>query len=164
MHNMKIKKLVLSGLFAAIICVTTIFPHLPVGVNGGYVHIGDTFIYLAASFLSPAYAVAASMVGAGLADLMVAPMYIIPTLIIKSLMALMFTSKGNKLLCKRNVLATIFAGIICTVGYYTAEVILAGNFISPLISTLQGLIQPVVSGIIYAVIASVIDKKRGILS
>ena len=73
MNNMKIKKLVLSGLFAAIICVTTMFPHLPVGVNGGYVHIGDTFIYLAASLLSPAYAVAASAIGSGLADLFVAP-------------------------------------------------------------------------------------------
>ncbi len=156
---MKIKKLVLSGLFAAIICVTTMFPHLPVGVNGGYVHIGDTFIYLAASFLSPAYAVLAGAIGAGLADLMVAPIYIIPTIIIKSLMALTFTAKGNKILCRQNVLATIFAGIICTVGYYIAEVILAGNFISPLISTIQGAIQPLASGIIYVVIASVIDKK-----
>jgi len=156
---MKIKKLVLSGLFAAIICVTTLFPHLPVGVNGGYVHIGDTFIYLAASFLSPAYAALAGAIGAGLADLMVAPIYIIPTIIIKSLMALTFTSKGNRILCKHNVLATIFAGIICTAGYYIAEVILAGNFISPLISTIQGLVQPVISGIIYVVIASVIDKK-----
>ncbi len=161
---MKIKKLVLSGVFAAIICVTTMFPHLPVGINGGYVHIGDTFIYLAASFLSPAYAVAASAIGSGLADLMVAPIYIIPTVIIKSLMALTFTAKGNKILCKHNVLAAVFAGIICTVGYYIAEVILAGNFISPLISAIQGIIQPVLSGIIYVVIASVIDKKRGILS
>ena len=161
---MKIKKLVLSGLFAAIICVTTMFPHLPVGVNGGYVHIGDTFIYLAASFLSPAYAAAASAIGSGLADLFVAPVYILPTVIIKALMALMFSAKENKMLCRRNVLATVFAGIICTVGYYIAEVVLASNFISPLISTLQGLVQPLASGIIYAVIASVIDKKRGILS
>ena len=161
---MKIKKLVLSGLFAAIICVTTMFPHLPVGVNGGYVHIGDTFIYLAASFLSPAYAALAAAIGAGLADLMVAPIYIIPTVIIKSLMALMFTAKANKLLCRRNALGTVFAGVICSIGYYIAEVILAGNFISPLISALQGLVQPIASGILYAVIASVIDKKRGFLS
>ena len=60
--------------------------------------------------------------------------------------------------------ASVFAGIICTVGYYIAEVILAGNFISPIISTIQGIVQPLASGIIYAVIASVIDKKRGILS
>ncbi len=157
---MKVKKLVLAGLFAAIICVTTMFPHLPVGVNGGYVHIGDTFIYLASSFLSPTYAVAASMVGSGLADLMVAPIYIIPTVLIKSLMALMFTSKGNKILCKRNILATVFAGIVCILGYYIAEVILLGNFISPLISTLQGIVQPVLSGIIYILIASIIDKRQ----
>ena len=157
---MKIKKLVLSGLFAAIICVTTLFPHLPVGVNGGYVHIGDTFIYLAASFLSPAYAALAGAIGAGLADLMVAPIYIIPTIIIKSLMALMFSSTDNRILCRQNILATIFAGIICTVGYYIAEVIFAGNFISPLLSTLQGLVQPIASGILYCLIASVIDKRQ----
>lgn len=164
MYGMKIKKLVLSGVFAAIICVTTMFPHLPVGVNGGYVHIGDTFIYLAASFLPASYAAIASAIGAGLADLMVAPVYVLPTIIIKPLMALMFTSKGSRLLCRRNVLGTFFAGIICTLGYYIAEVVLAGNFISPLVSTLQGLVQPVASGIIYAVIASVIDKKRDLLS
>lgn len=164
MHGVKIKNLVLSGVFAAIICVTTIFPHLPAGANGGYVHIGDTFIYLAASLLSPSYAVAASAIGAGLADLMVAPVYVIPTIIIKPLMALMFTAKETRLLCRRNVLGTVFAGIICTLGYYIAEAVLAGNFISPMVSALQGLVQPVASGIIYAVIASVIDKKRGLLS
>lgn len=161
---MKIKKLVFSGLFAAIICVTTIFPHFPTGINGGYVHIGDAFIYLAAALLPPAYAVAAGAIGAGLADLFVSPVYILPTVIIKSLMALMFTAKGNRMLCHRNVLATVFAGIICIAGYYIAEAVIAGNFVSPLVSALQGAVQPVLSGIIFIIIASVTDKKRGFLS
>ena len=157
---MKNKKLVLSGLFAAIICVTTMFTHFPVGLHGGYVHIGDALIYVAACFLPTAYAVMASAVGSGLADLFVAPTYIVPTVIIKALMALMFTSRSNKMLCRRNVLATVFAGIICSIGYYIADVIFTGNFISPLISTLQGLVQPVASGIIFVIISSVIDNKN----
>ena len=46
----KTRTLVSSALFAALVCVTTAyFLHIPVG-NGGYVHVGDTFIYLATIF------------------------------------------------------------------------------------------------------------------
>ena len=47
----KTRVLVSSALFAALVCITTAF-HIPVG-NGGYAHIGDTFIYLAAVYFSP---------------------------------------------------------------------------------------------------------------
>ena len=46
-----------STALAALICVTTAYIfHIPFGVNGGYVHIGDSLIYLAAAFLPTPYA------------------------------------------------------------------------------------------------------------
>ena len=48
----KLLLLVLSALFAAMITVMTAFLfHIPIGVNGGYLHFGDALIYLAASML-----------------------------------------------------------------------------------------------------------------
>ena len=46
----KLLLLVLSALFAAMITVMTAFLfHIPIGVNGGYLHFGDALIYLPAS-------------------------------------------------------------------------------------------------------------------
>ena len=115
------KNIVLTGLLAAMICVATCFLQIPI-VGGGYVHLGDTLIYLAAAWLPLPYAVAAAVVGAGLADLLVAPMWAPFTVVIKAVMVLAFTSKKPQLFCLRNGLAPIVAGLVGIVGYYGAEV------------------------------------------
>ena len=45
----KVKKLVLTGLFSALIFVFTAYIHVPTG--SGYTHAGDGLIYLSASIL-----------------------------------------------------------------------------------------------------------------
>ena len=63
-----------TALFAALICVTTAYIfHIPFGTNGGYVHIGDTLIYLAAAILPAPYAMIAGALGGAFADLLTAP-------------------------------------------------------------------------------------------
>lgn len=103
----KLLLLVLSALFAAMITVMTAFLfHIPIGVNGGYLHFGDALIYLAASMLPTPYACIAAAVGAGLADIVSgAPIWAPFTLVIKACIALLFTAKKEKLLNKRNALA-----------------------------------------------------------
>lgn len=160
--NNQVKQLVMTGLFAAIICVATLLLHIviPFSQQGGYIHIGDTFIYIAASVLPLPFAMLAGAIGAGLADLISAPVYVIPTLIIKALMAACFTNQGQKMLCKRNVIATVLAGLICIIGYYIAEAIMSGNLIAPLAAVPMGLIQPMASGILYVFAAKMIGSKR----
>ena len=52
LSHQKVSRLTSTALFAALICVTTAYIfHIPFGVNGGYIHIGDSLIYLAAAFL-----------------------------------------------------------------------------------------------------------------
>lgn len=91
----KLLLLVLSALFAAMITVMTAFLfHIPIGVNGGYLHFGDALIYLAASMLPTPYACIAAAVGAGLADIVSgAPIWAPFTLVIKACIALLFTAK-----------------------------------------------------------------------
>ena len=57
MRETRLRLLTLTGIFAALICLFTAYIcHIPVGPNGGYLHFGDTFIYVAASLLPQPYA------------------------------------------------------------------------------------------------------------
>ena len=59
----KIYTLTLSGVFAALITIFTAYiGHIPVGVNGGYIHFGDGLIYLAATILPLPYAMLAGAI------------------------------------------------------------------------------------------------------
>lgn len=158
--NNKTKNIVLTALFASIICISINFiPKIPTGFNGGYIHLGDTFIYLGAVLLPTPYAILASAIGAGLADILAGGMiWVIPTIIIKPTMVLFFTSKSHKVLCKRNILALIFAGIVGCFGYYLAGAIISGNFIAPLASLYLEIIQPLVNSIIFILVAYAFDK------
>ena len=91
----KTRTLVSTALFAGIICITiAYFLHIPVGGNGGFVHIGDTFIYLAAVLLPTPYAACAAAIGAGMADILTgAANWALATIIIKPILVLFFTNK-----------------------------------------------------------------------
>lgn len=155
----KTKNIVLTALFAAMICITIAFFHIPTGFNGGYIHLGDTLIYLAAVLLPTPYAMVAAGLGAALADTLTGGiLWVIPTIIIKPAMVLFFTSKTDNIICRRNILAVFIAGIVGCFGYYLAGAIISGNFISPLATLYLELIQPLVSGIIFVVAGYSLNK------
>ncbi|MBC8584140.1 TIGR04002 family protein [Youxingia wuxianensis] len=157
-HNSRL--VTLSALFAAMITLTTAYLfHIPIGSNGGYMHFGDAFIYLAASILPTPYACAAAAIGGGLADFVSGvPIWIIPTVIIKPLTAVWFTNKKARLLCRQNVAALFLAGIVSNTGYYLAEVFFTGNWIGPLAAQWGGLLQSGGSAIVFVILAAALDK------
>lgn len=156
----KTRKLVIAAVLAAVITIMTAYVcHVPVGTNGGYVHFGDTFIYIAACMLPFPYAAAAAAIGAGLADLLTAPMWILPTIIIKTLICIPFTSKKSKMLCTRNVIAVFISAIISISGYAIAEGIMFGNWAASLVSLSGGFVQSGVSGILFIIAGALLDKK-----
>lgn len=161
MKNTKTTLLTTTGLFAALITLTTAYIcHIPYGANGGYMHFGDTLIYLAAALLPLPYAIGAAIIGAGLADLLTAPMWIPFTLLAKALIVLPFTSKSGKILTTRNKLAPIIAMPITIIVYYIAEGILYGSFITPVLSIYGNVIQGVGSGILFYLLATVLEKSN----
>ena len=110
MQKDKVHLLTITALFAAAITVMTAYMlHIPIP-TGGYIHLGDALIYLAACLLPLPYAAGAAAIGAGLADLLTAPMWVLPTLVIKAIIALFFTRNSDKLLCRRNLAAVVIAG------------------------------------------------------
>ena len=71
-------------MFAALIIVATIFIRVPIGINEGYIHVGDSMIYLAACLLGP-YAAIAAVIGGAFADILAgAAAWALPTAIIKA--------------------------------------------------------------------------------
>ena len=157
--SFKIRILVSSALFAALICLTTAsFLHIPM-VNGGFIHVGDTFIYLAAVLLPTPYAAFAAAIGAGLADILSgAAHWVWATIIIKPILVLFFTNKSEKIINTRNIVAGIIAGIVGTVLYMIAEGVMMGNILAGFIMTLVGLVQPIGSFILFVIIGGVFDK------
>ena len=119
------KNIVLTGLLAAMMIFTTAYIlHIPI-VGGGYIHLGDTILYMAAALLPTPYAMAVGVIGGGLADVLTgAAVWAPATVIIKAVMALAFTAKKDRLLCRRNLLALLLAGAVGVVGYYAAEIVL----------------------------------------
>lgn len=169
-QSTKTRNLVTAGVMAAMITVMTAYIlHIPVG--NGYIHLGDALIYLAACLLPRPYAMLAAAVGAGLADILTYPVWAPATIIIKALLVLPFTSKGDKILTLRNGLCTIPGGIITFSGYYFAEALmmLLGSIDSAGMSTPQiftaalasipgNLIQSCGSAVIFIILALALDK------
>lgn len=159
------KNIVLVGVLAAMVCVATTFLHVPI-VGGGYVHMGDAVIYLAAALLPAPYAMAAAAVGAGLADVLVAPMWAPFTVVIKAAMVLAFTAKKERLLCGRNACATLVAGVIGVAGYYVAEVAIlwlsGSEFAASAVAAVAAIpfnaVQELAGGIAFVLLAAALDR------
>lgn len=153
----KLRLLTLTALFAAAITVTTAYLlHIPIP-TGGYIHLGDTLIYLGACLLPAPWAAAAAAIGAGLADLLTAPMWVLPTLVIKAVIVLFFTSRGGRILCRRNVIAVFLAGLFSPAAYALAGCALTGTMASFLPQFLGTLVQGAGSGALFLVIAPALD-------
>lgn len=158
--NSRLRSMVTAAIFAAAITVVTAyFLHIPLP-TGGYVHLGDTLIYLAAGLLPAPYACFAASVGAGLADLLTAPEWCLPTVIIKSLVALQFTSKAAKILCPRNGIAVFTTAILSPVLYSVAFCLMTGTWtLATFAAQFLGTIgQAAMSGILFFVLAYAFDR------
>lgn len=149
----------ITALMAAIVIIMTAYIlHIPIGVSsGGYIHLGDTFIYLAACLLPQPYALGVAAIGGGVADILTAPIWAPASIVIKILMTLPFTAEG-KLLRRKNVLASLI-GILLTVGgYYIAEVILFSSWRSPLVSIPFNAAQGIGAMVTFLILAGALDR------
>ena len=157
-ENEKLRNLVTAAIFAAAICVTTAYIlHIPLP-TGGYIHVGDALIYLAACLLPLPYAMAAGAIGGALADLLTAPMWALATFIIKAIICLPFTRKSEKILCVHNIVGMVIAGLVSPTLYAFVNVFFTGTWDAFLPQFVGTLIQGVGSAVVFAVLAYGVDK------
>lgn len=159
MKKNQTKLLVLTAVFTAITAAFTAFVSFPVLGNGGYIHIGDSVILLGSAVLPTPYAIFVGAVGGALGDIILGSAIWAPfTLIIKALISLCISNKGEKILTVRNCIGFIPVFLITTVGYYLSEAAIVGNFTVPLESVLGNAVQAVGSIVIFTAAAFSFDK------
>ena len=117
------RTMVMSAVMAALVFVLTYFVKIPTPT--GYVHLGDAAVYLAAALLPTPYAALAAGLGGALSDLLAGYVsYCIPTFIIKALLTLSFSYKGERIVSRRNAWPLAVGGVITVVGYYITNAVL----------------------------------------
>lgn len=112
--NSKLKKIVLTALFAALSCVATMSIKLPTPGTGGYIHPGDAMVILSGVVLGPWWGLLAGGIGSAMADLLGGYFVYVPiTFAIKGLVAvcagLLYQKIGHT--SKSRYAAVILGGI-----------------------------------------------------
>ena len=159
-------KIVISSLFAALICVATMLIKIPSPLKG-YINLGDGIVLLAAWVLPPAYGLVAAGLGSALADLFSGYVVYAPaTFVIKALMAVvayscyaLFVKKAKSTVSR--VFSGILSEIVMILGYFLFEGILYG-FVPSLVNIPANAVQAV-AGIIIGVVLITIFEKQNII-
>lgn len=163
MRNKKsILRISYTAIFTAFISLSIMLIKFSTGMGEGYIHFGDTIIYLTACVLPFPYCIIASALGGAFADILGGfAIWSIPTAIIKILIALPFAiianKNPNKILNKQTAFMPALSGAISIVGYFVAECILY-SVPSATLSILGNTIQAVASGILFIIMAIALDK------
>ena len=129
--NTRTKKIVMSALLAAFVCIATMIIKIPSPLKG-YLNLGDCIVLVAGWLLSPTYGFLAAGIGSALADVFSGYIIYAPaTFIIKGAMALV-AYYGFKLFSKKlsNLTSRIISGILAEIfmilGYFVFEGFLYG--------------------------------------
>lgn len=170
-HNSSFK-IILTALFAALICVATMLIHIPTPGTNGYVNLGDGIILTCAWLLSPGYAAAAAGIGSMLADVLSGYMTYAPgTLIIKGLVALIAAFLSSRFIRKNSsekssFIAYLISGCIAelfmTAGYFLYESTLLSYGLGALASVPANLCQGAAGIIVGLVLTPVLTGSHEI--
>ncbi len=118
----KTNKIILTGVMMAIIAVATMILAIPVPFTNGYIHLGDSMIFMAVLILGWKYGAVAAGVGSALADLFLGYVHWAPwTLCIKGIMALLMGLMIEKAMDnRRNMMASIGVTTVCWLIFHYA--------------------------------------------
>ena len=157
-------KIVVSSLFAALVCVATMIIKIPSPLKG-YINLGDCIILLSAFILPKGYKFLTAGIGSALADVFLGYIVYAPaTFVINGSMAVVFCV-GFSLLSKKisklpsRILSDIFAEITMILGYFLFEGFLYG-FVPSLVNIPANMVQGIAGLIIGVILINVFEKQN----
>lgn len=160
-----VRSLILSAMFAALCCVTTMLVQFP--TIGGYTNIGEAMCLLSGLILGPWYGFAAAGVGSALADLMAGYAHYVPgTFVVKGLVAMFAALLVRPLLRQRArlplwrlALLEVPSEVFMIVGYFGYKALILGKGLAAAASIPNNLVQAaigiVVSSLLYTALRKV---------
>lgn len=161
----KAKYSALTAVFAALIFAATSLLHI--GIGNGYVHLGDSIIYIAAAILPLSnpklkilkpYAMIAAGIGGAFSDLFAGYIIYIPaTFVIKMLLTLAFDPSSSKIVNTKSIIASVIAIPITAGGYFAFEAVIYG-VAAAVFSVWANVMQAVASGILFVAIGVLLDR------
>lgn len=166
----KITALVMTGLMMCLVMVATMFIKIPIPFTQGYVHLGDSMIFLSVLILGKKNGAVAAGVGSALGDIIGGYAFWAPwTLLIKLVMAYILGAfvehmeKSGKHhpthgVSAVEIMGMILAGIEMAAGYYITEAVMYGNYLAPLASVPWNIGQFAVGMVIACILAAALCK------
>lgn len=162
-------KVVMTALMMGVIMVAIMFIKVPIPFTQGYVHFGDAMIFLSVLVLGWKYGAAAAAIGGALGDVLGGfPIWAPWTFVIKGLMAIIMGLFIAATMKKKQativgvpvmqLLGMILAGIFMVVGYYGAEGLMYGNWVTPALGVPWNVGQFAVGMVIAGVLAAALYK------
>lgn len=158
MKQQQIKQMVFGALGIALIFLSTFYFKIP-SVGQGYLHLGDGFVLLFASVLSPTASFLCAGLGSAFADIAGGyTIYVVPTFFIKGLEAIIITYMLRKLPIKYYIFAYILGSVWMMLGYYVFDALLTNNWIAPLAGIFGNCMQALVGILIALCLTPIIMK------
>lgn len=157
-----LKKVVVSALMAALVCVATMVIQIPSPMNG-YINLGDCFVLLSGWLLGPVYGAAASGVGSMLTDLLMGyAVYAPGTLIIKGIMGALCAVILKAFKPSPTAAGYIVSGLaseaVMVLGYFGYAALLLGKGSAAVLSIPGNCVQAAAGLILGTVIAMIFEK------
>lgn len=158
--------LIVSALLIALVFVATVFLNikLPIGGNGGLVHLGTGMLFIASILFGPKKGAIAGSLGMALFDLMSGWTVWAPgTFIARGLQGyivgkIAWSNGKNGSSLALNILGMVVSIPVMLVVYYLYESIIFGNWIVPLGSIPGNLIQNAVGAVIAIPVCILLKK------
>ena len=163
MHS-KTKRIVITALMAAMVCVATMIIKIPSPMKG-YLNIGDCIVLLCGWLLAPGYGFVAAGLGSALADMFSGYLTYAPaTFLIKGSMALIAFA-CFKLMNKRigrlpsQIIGAVLAVIVMVLGYYVFEGFMYG-FIPSAVNIPANAVQGAAGLILGIILVKVFERLK----
>ena len=160
-----IQNLTILGLLIALVAVSTMAIKIPTIATQGYIHLGDSMIFLAAIMFGKKKGAIAGGLGSAMADLLLGyTHWILPTFFIKALMGygigIIADQESNNLINLRNIIALVFGASWMVFGYFVAGGIMKGSFLVAASSVPANLVQGFVGALLFIPIGAALKRTK----
>jgi uncharacterized membrane protein len=163
-----IKDMVITSLLVALVFAATSFIkiRLPISLNGGLIHMGNTMLFTASIVFGARKGAAAGAFGMGLFDLLSEWAAWTPfTFVVRGVMGYIIgkVAYSNNKMGQNwayNLLGISIGAVWMLVGYYFTEVVLYGSWIQPMTSIPGNITQIVIGAVVALPLSAALKRAK----